>query len=276
MNNNSIKMRKDAIKLLEDYMNTKKDYIIIHYARQNCLNETFEKGPRILAIVTMNAESEQTKLFSLNESTNNSNYSFFELSESQKDEIEFNMLTSFFNYIKCNKGKKFVHWNMKNNNFGFSALENRYKQLGGNSFNFSYENIINLSTLLKKKYGINFAKKSMWNGVHTGKMYDIFLLNGINDINILNGEQEVKEYMLQNLASIEQSVLGKVKAFHYIIERASDNALKVRGNIFKDVYGLSFVGVAQYIQDNAILAILFSIIGGVISTGIYEILKHLL
>jgi hypothetical protein len=91
-------------------------------------------------------------------------------------------------------------------------------------------------------------------------------MNKIEDSKILNGEQEIKEYILKNITSIEQSTFGKVKAFKVLVEKAVDNDLKVRGNIFKDVYGPSISGIAQFIQDNAILAFLFSIIGGVIAT----------
>ena len=268
MNKNSIKGHKEANDLLRDYMDKKNNYILIHYVRQNCFNDAYEKGPRVLAIVVMNADTEQTRMFSLKKSADELGVSFFEVSEKDKDNIERNMLDSFFAYVKSNKEKKRIHWNMKNNNFGFSALEERYRQLRGEPMHFEEDKTINLSVLLKKKYGTNFAKESMWNGVHTGKMYDVFAMNGIDDINILNGEQEVKEYILKNLVSLEQSAWGKVKAFHFIVERAADNALKTRGHIIKDVYGLNIRGVAQYIQDNAVLAILFSILGGIISTAI--------
>ena len=101
-----------------------------------------------------------------------------------------------------------------------------------------------------------------------GRMYDIFILNQITDSNILDGEREIIEYMVKNIASIEQSVLGKLKAFKIIMEKTADNVLKCRGNILKDVYGLNIMGMARYIQDNALLALLFPILGGIVATVI--------
>lgn len=157
---------------------------------------------------------------------------------------------------------------MKNNNFGFSAIEDRFRVLNGNPIHFEEGKIINISVLLKKKYGINYAKDNIWNGKTMGKMYDIFVLNQITDSNILDGEREIIEYMVKNITSIEQSVLGKLKAFKIIMEKTADNVLKCRGNILKDVYGLNIMGMARYIQDNALLALLFSILGGIVATVI--------
>ena len=272
MKSNSINAHKEAKIILSDYVKKKSNYMFIHFARQNCFEDAYEKGPRIIAIVVMNAASEQTMAFSLKKSAEKYGSNFWGVNDSEKDIIEQDMLQSFFEYAKSNAEKTWLHWNMKNNNFGFSAIEERYKSLGGTPFPFEEGKLVNISVLLKKKYGHNFAQDCMYNGKSVGKMYDIFTLNKMQDVNILNGEQEVKEYILKNIMSIELSVVGKLKAFQKIMEKAADDDLKVRGSIAKDVYGLGIRGIAQYIQDNAILAIIFSILGGVVSTAICKLL----
>lgn len=266
MKNNSINEHKEANGIIGDYVKKKSNYIFIHYARQNCFADAYEKGPRIIAIVAMNAESEQFAVFSLKKSAEKEGNDFFKLSETEQDQVEHNMLHDFFEYYNKNNDKIWLHWNMKNNNFGFSAIEDRFRSLKGNPHPFDDGKLINISVLLKKKYGINYAKDNMWNGKLMGKMYDIFVLNHITDSNILDGEREIIEYILKNIIPIEQSVLGKLKAFKIIMEKTADNVLKNRGNVLKDVYGLSVQGIAKYIQDNAVLALIFSILGGVIST----------
>lgn len=266
MRNNSINAHKEAKNVLCDYSKKKSDYVFIHYARQNCFEDAYEKGPRVIAIVVMNAESGQTIVFSLKKIAERKGKNFFESTEAERDKMEKDMLQNFFDYTKNNSTKKWLHWNMKNNNFGFSAIEERFRNLGGNPEQLDEDRLINISVLLKKKYGTNYAKDNRWNGKMMGKMYDVFVLNNIIDSNILNGEQEIKEYILENISSIEQSILGKIKAFQIILEKAADNDLKTRGNIIKDVYGVSLNGIAEYIQSNALLAILFSIIGGIIVT----------
>lgn len=268
MRNNSINEHRESNKIISDYVKRKSDYLFIHYARQNCFSDAYEKGPRVVAIGAMNANSEQFVVFSLKKSADKQGKSFFELSDSEKDIIESSMLQDFFEYVENNKDKVWLHWNMKNNNFGFSAIEDRFRMLNGNPIHFEEGKLINISVLLKKKYGINYAKDNIWNGKTMGRMYDIFILNQITDSNILDGEREIIEYIVKNITSIEQSVLGKLKAFKIIMEKTADNVLKCRGNILKDVYGLNIMGIARYIQDNALLALLFSILGGIVATVI--------
>lgn len=272
MKGNSINARKEANEVLRDYVKKKSEYNFIHFARQNCFDDVFEKGPRIIAIAVMDAEDEQIKIFSLKKSLEGVNGSFFDLDDDKKDKIEKNMLDAFFEYVKKNEKKKWLHWNMKNYNFGFATLEERYRTLGGNPKCFEEEKLINISVLLKKKYGTNFAKDCVWNGKMAGKMCGVFKLNKISDSKILNGEEEVREYIQGSILSIEQSVLAKIKAFKIVVEKATDDELKTGGNVIKDVYGLSLSGVAQYIQDNAILALLFTIVGGVVATIICKLI----
>ena len=270
MNENSRQDLKTAKSIIKNYISEKNECIIIHYARQNFINDAYEKGPRVIAITVMNAQSQQIRNFSLKRSSNNS---FYDVSEAEQDKIEYLMLKDFFDYVDHNKEKKWFHWNMENNDFGFQAIEDRYKSLGGEPIHFNDKKTINISSLLEKRYGINFAKDSIWNGHHTGKMYDIFTMNKIKDEKILNGDQEIKEYILKNITVIEQSVLEKVKSFHRILEMVANRTLKVRGNVLKDVYGLTLEGIADYISDNKVLALLFSIIGGIISSAIWKMIE---
>ena len=65
MYNNSINEYKDTRDFFKKYIKVKQDYNIIHYVRQNCFDDSYEKGSRIIAIAVMNADSEQITVFSL-------------------------------------------------------------------------------------------------------------------------------------------------------------------------------------------------------------------
>lgn len=264
MKNNSLAEYKNANKIIDEYIQKKIDFMYIHYARQNCFVDAYEKGPRVIAIVVLNAKTEQMRVFSLKKSADKHNCDFFQSTNDMRDIIEKEMLQAFYDYVAENPRKKWLHWNMKNNNFGFSAIRERFENLNGNPGHFEEEDLINISVLLRKKYGTNFAQDCVWNGQLMGKMYDIFTLNEINNLNILNGEQESKEYILENITPIEQSIIEKVKAFRMTMEKVADNSLKTRGNVLKDVYGISIRGIAQYIHDNALLAMISSLLGAII------------
>lgn len=254
---------KEACKFFENYAENKSNYIFIHYARQNCFDESYAKGPRVIAIAVMEANDAQMRLFSLKKTSEELDIDFFSADNNDKDYIEKCMLEKFFAYAEVHVDCMWLHWNMKNNTFGFAALEERFEQLGGTPFHFD-RNTHNISHILKKKYGENFAGNTKWNGEVAGKMYDIFELNNINDSEILNGNQEIKEFILQNITVIEQSTVAKVKGFQVIMDKALDNVLKTRSNILRDVYGLNIRGIIEYIHDNAVAAFLFSVFGGII------------
>ena len=132
-------------------------------------------------------------------------FNCIEISESEQDEIEMEMLQQFFEYTESNAQKKWLHWNMKNNNFGFSAIEERYHNLGGDVRHIDENSLFNISQILKKKYGDHYAKDAVWNGKVMGKMYDIFQMNKIEDSKILNGEQDFKEYYIYRAVYIWKS-----------------------------------------------------------------------
>ena len=272
MGSASIKMYKETNELLEKYASNRTGYVLIHYARQNCFSEIYEKGPRVVSIVVMNMGNEQMLTFSLLKSSENYGVDFFSLTDEEKDNVEYKMLESFYECVERNKDKTWLHWNMKNNNFGFYAINERYKCLGGTPFAFDDAKLVNISDLLKRKYGPNFARDCQWKGEEVGKMYDIFSLNKITDAKILGGEAEIKEYILKNLLSVEQSVLAKIKALKIIVEKLVNNVLVTRGSVLKDVYGIGVNSIARYIQDNATLAILSSVFGGIVANIICKLL----
>ena len=45
--------------------------------------------------------------------------------------IQKEMLKDFYSYQKKHLNYEWVHWNMRNANFGFEAISNRFKILGG-------------------------------------------------------------------------------------------------------------------------------------------------
>ena len=52
MRNNSINERNESNKIISEYVKRKSDYLFIHYARQNCFSDAYEKGPRACLKIT--------------------------------------------------------------------------------------------------------------------------------------------------------------------------------------------------------------------------------
>lgn len=64
----------------------------------------------------------------------------------------------FFHYVADHLGYTWAHWNMRSINFGFQALEHRYMVLGGEPKIIPDTRKVDISDLMIKIYGINYAK----------------------------------------------------------------------------------------------------------------------
>lgn len=266
MKNIRIKAYKEANTFLKNYSEKKDDYIIIHFARQNHFDQRLPKGSRVIAIALYYPASDKTSVYSLQLSAEKRNKDFVNCNCHEQDEIEKSMLDEFFQEVENNKGKIWLHWNMKNDNFGFQFLEKRLEFLGGilnTEMKVEDDKKKNISTLFKQKYGPQYI--SSINEVK-GKMYALFEKNSIYDQDLLTGYEEVKEFENGDLIKVELSVISKVKSFEKLIDYAINNELITDCKRWRDIYGLSPSGIAQYVADNALLAAVFAIISGIITT----------
>lgn len=272
MKGDRIKEYKEANEFLKKYLENRKDYAIIHFARENHFDERYIKGPRIISIAVLYPDSDRMSIYSLQRSAEIGGMDFSACSDGEKDHIEKSMLSDFFNEVKNSGTKMWLHWNMKNDNFGFQTLSNRYKNLGGiieTEMQFKDDCTKNISTLFKMKYGPNYISRI--NDVK-GKMYALFEKNGITDPDLLNGLDEVREFASGHYVKVELSVVAKVKAFEQLIDYARNGELKTNSKAVRDIYGFSLNGILQYVRDNAVLAAVFSIITAIISTLICKLI----
>jgi hypothetical protein len=64
------------------------------------------------------------------------------------------MFKEFFRFVKVHKSFNWVHWNMRDLNYGFEAIENRYKVLGGKPIIIEDDKKFDLARLLIDIYGV--------------------------------------------------------------------------------------------------------------------------
>ena len=82
--------------------------------------------------------------------------------EDHYDDLERDMLTEFFAFMKVHQHFKWLHWNMRDANYGFEALENRLKALAGEPFHLDERNRIDLSRMLIGIYGVGYMGTLAW------------------------------------------------------------------------------------------------------------------
>lgn len=267
-----ISEHKEACKTLTNYMQNKRDYYFIHYACENFKDDLPKKGSRIIAIGVLNAKTQSIQLFSIKNSAQILNLNLENATEEEMDRIELNLLGKYFQFLSDHSDCQFIHWRMNNDCYGFKSLERRFESLGGkkdNIFGINESNTINLSLLLKQKYGINYTKTINNN---KGSMYTLFELNNIQREEILSGISEAELISNGKYDKVYFSLIAKLYGLYEIVDLSASNKLKTYSNVFKEIYGTDLSGILNYINDNALLATIFSIIGWIFGMVVQYIL----
>ena len=138
------------------------------------------------------------------------------------------MLKEFYDYVKIHQNYTWVHWNMRNINYGFAALEHRYKVLGGDPVEIHESRRCDLSRLLVGLYGDRYISHP--------RLESLVKKNSISDLNFLNGEAESKAFDNGEYVKLHQSTLRKVDVLSHIIDLTSDNTLKTNARL-TEIYG---------------------------------------
>lgn len=125
-----IERRKKARREVEEIHKNENHVLIIHYSCESFYDRESGQTPRITSIAARNFASGQTESFSI--------HKVAELAvcppediETRYDELEKKMLGEFYDFLESHASYDWVHWNMRDINYGFAALEHRFKVLRG-------------------------------------------------------------------------------------------------------------------------------------------------
>lgn len=263
---------KDSKKTIDTYMKNKKDYGIIHYACQSFYEDNCQNSPRITAISIMFPHNREIHVFSLASVAEQKSIDLNTADCETLNTLEKEALQEFYNFIKgLKRTVTWIHWNMKDQNYGFSALARRYCKLHPRKkapFDFDEDKKINLSTLLSQRYGDKYASHP--------RQQNLLEKNHIKPKNLLTGREEAEAFKQKQYLAIERSVQAKVQAFSEILDRMANNELITDGDTLSDIYGISFMSFLTYLKENPVFSSILVIIGGLFTNFLYDIIKSFL
>lgn len=248
---------KHAKKILKDIEKNPGNYLIIHYSCESFHN-LGGKSPRIASISVRRYGNAQTNNFSIHQ------YADILHEECVTDEnyknIEKKLLQDFYQYVEKNTDKKWVHWNMRDSNFGFQALEQRFQVLGGTPIFIDNEKKIDLAYLFKLLYGGNY--------IDNPHIENLASLNNLTPNQFLNGKDEAEAFENHEYNKLSLSTSCKVNLFSNFLKSAINGSLKTNIPKWK-IRGTSFSGLYATFS-NSILGktfnfLLSAIIGAIIS-----------
>ena len=229
---------KKACEIFKSIDRNPENYLIIHYSCESFYDILDGRTPRITSIAIYSYNTAQTDSFSIHKTAEKMHICMDEI-EAEYDALEKNMLDEYFKFIKEHQGKKWIHWNMRDINYGFKAIEHRYEVLGGDPYIINDVDKYDLSRLLIQKYGVDYIEHP--------RMESLLKFNGIKPKDYLKGAEEASAFANKEYIRLHQSTLRKVDVFANILNRAIQGTLKVRSK-WHDIYGISLQGIFEYSQ----------------------------
>lgn len=249
-----IQRHKKARKRLADVIGDADRVVVIHYSCESFYDRSDGSSPRITSIAVLNLETRQTQSFSIHQMAERVGYSPIQL-EQHYNELEKLMLDEFYEYVRTHAGYTWLHWNMRNINFGFQALAHRHKTLGGQPVEIHDSQLVDLSNLLIKIYGVRY--------VGHPRLPNLVDLNNITRKDFLTGPEEAEAFERKDYVKLHQSTLRKVDILASVTERAYSGRLKTHASI-TDKYGSYPDALGEFLREHwgpTIVAFISAVIG---------------
>lgn len=216
-------MSKTNNVIIKELNENRERIYFIHYSCQNLSDDNEGYSPRITSIAVLHMTSDQMYSFSMHLIAEEIKISRNEIAD-QYDDIEKLMLRRFFEFAQTRDHDSiWIHWNMTNINFGFEALEHRYRVLTGEvPFHINEKNRHNVSKLISRRYGTNYVKDP--------KMLNLMELNGGRNRSFLKGDEEVSAYKAKEFVKMHNSTICKVYFFKFVFTKLVTNRLRTETN----------------------------------------------
>ncbi|WP_338946729.1 hypothetical protein KST17_01920 [Fusobacterium canifelinum] len=220
---------KKAKEEIKNIFNQLINYRIIHYPCQSFSHVENGKTAIVTSIAVYSFSSDTTTSFDIQSSAEQLGIEYDNISISDNPKkIEEKLLRDFFEYINTNKNCKYLHWNMRDSQYGFQALVNRFKVLTGEEPEYTIPDIQqkNIAKLLEDYYGTNYVKDP--------KIKSLIKINSsIKPQFILFGDEEANAFDKGKYNDLHKSTLAKVRLFEKILNSVNDNKLKVSISFLK-------------------------------------------
>ena len=251
--------RKKGLKILESILENKNKALIVHYSCESFIT-SHGRTPRVTSICIKYIGTGQVKSFSIHLQAQFDKKDFNNLTDEEYDSVEKNMLNAFSKFVSKHKSHKWIHWNMRDSNYGFEAINNRIKILGGKQFEIEDDLKTDFPQVLGKIFTFGYEMNKP-----KGRLLNLAYRNNISQINALTGKEEAEAFDNKEYLKLHLSTLRKVDVINTIIANLEDGTLKVKPST-KQIYGLSFQGIIEIIKSSPWLLLVMSILGYLIGT----------
>lgn len=243
--------QKKAQETLDRLFTNPSNVWTIHYSCESFYDRFDGRSPRITSIALMDLENHQTKSFSIHQQAELNKIEFGNI-EDNYDSLEKSMLDRFYETVNSEKNRHYLHWNMRDSNYGFPAIEHRYAVLGGTPFIISDKNKTDLARLLKEIYGNNYSNQP--------HLTEIMKLNSMGVRNYLAGKEEADAFDKKDFISLHQSTLKKVDVISNLANKTHEKKLKTNINWWQ-YRGGKISSIISMVYESIWVKIVLAILG---------------
>lgn len=235
-----------------------KNASVIHYSCESFNERPDGASPRITSIAVRNLDDAQTVSFSIHQVAEREKVAPEDIAANY-DRLERQMLDEFYAHIAQFRGRAYVHWNMRDINFGFAAIEHRHRVLGGTPVVVEDARKHDLSRLLIDIYGVGYTPHP--------RLEAIMAQNDIKPLDFMTGKEEAAAFDNGDYVGLHRSTLRKVDVIANLAERAHRRHLKTR-TTWWEMRGGTIANVIHWAADNKPLALTagLAIIAGLVLT----------
>ena len=238
------KRQRQAIKDLQELWKHPEQVSVIHYSCESFFDRPDGTSPRITSIAVRNLKTAQTQSFSIHKYSELRGLSTDEL-DSHYNELEKEMLENFFALANERKEHKWLHWNMRDENYGFHALELRFKILEGTPYVIQDLNKFDLSRILIGIYGKAY--------IGHPRLENLMNKNKISRANFEAGAKEAELFEKKNYVALHQSTLGKTDVLSNLCQLAFEGNLRTNANWW-EVYGHSVSAFMSWFTHHPVVS----------------------
>ena len=254
MSNPNPKRQKVARRELDDLFAKADQITVIHYSCESFYNRPEGMSPRITSIALEETEFRANQSFSIHQTAEIHGFSLDTIKD-RYDCLEREMLTSFFAYLSKFQNERYLHWNMRDANYGFQAIEHRFRVLhgcAGKLHKVDDSKKLDLSRLLQDIYGSSH--------IDHPRMEKLLEKNGIARKDFLSGKEEAEAFDCQDFAALHLSTLRKVDVIANIAVRAHDRKLKTNTSWW-GMRGGHVFSVLNWLGDHPIVTLFVAVVG---------------
>jgi hypothetical protein len=255
------KAARDTLNLLFAYPAT---VYAVHYACQSLKAQGPVSSARVGAIAVRQLSTGQVTLYSIADVVELNRLAVAEIAPNI-DQIERRVLEGFYEFVRMNRQARFIHWNMRDNQFGFGALEHRLFVLGGTPEQIIEAQRFDLARLMDDLYGGDYAPGR-------AKMQSLAELNDLRSSNMLDGAREAAAMDVGGFREVANSTQAKVRVISDIATAAHDRTLKTEAGLLVRHGGPLRLMLQQMVENPAYTIVSGAIGGFVVMLKIWDYL----